>query len=515
MSLYNNHSYTNTMAAESDFSAIDNLLKINHDNDLPAFASSQWLRCADRNQGSYSANVIQIDMESALQNWVVWSDAYIAIPIIVQSSNSATPYTASAIQSLAFKDGGAVNLISGVQVMNQETTIFNSNSGADWYRNQIRMALETSADSLNSTSADAGYYPMRDDYSGSDCIAAAATGLANGGSYGLNATPFTGAVNAAVDNGATISTSIRNPTYNKAFEDSTRWLQSQLTYLGNGQFGGTVQVRFCDIHPFFHTLDMPLKGFWLRMQLYLNFLQFAPMVAANGLAAPKISVGSNGLGQTACQIYYRAVQAGPGLKQRLDAKLRAGFSRDLSFLLTDNFGVMSYNNTSTQLNQLVNASVIAPQRLWVLTPASGAAMSSTAFSPIQGCGSLSNVQVLVGDRTYFSNPLLYSDEFFNQVKEAMASSVTGGKSGVVNYLSWKGARRMYPLTLSRLEDDRGLTTPVTVQLQAQRTDTTSNSTGTAPAAIDLVLLTDRLQNCRIHCDETGVKVVSVTSVAPK
>ena len=114
--------------ADTDFQVVDNLLKINNDHDLPAFSSSQWLHFPDRNQGSYQNSII-IDAESALNSWVVWADAYLSIPFTVQSS-TGTAYQSSAISSLSFKDGGAVNLISGVQVGNQDNTFFSDNTNA-------------------------------------------------------------------------------------------------------------------------------------------------------------------------------------------------------------------------------------------------------------------------------------------------------------------------------------------------------------------------------------------------
>ena len=300
--------------------------------------------------------------------------------------------------------------------------------------------MENGADWLESSAADSGYYPMSEDYSGADCVAA----LANpGASYGLNITPFVGAVGSAVDNGATISTSIRNPVCNQAFEKSNRWLQNQLTWLGNGVFGGTVMVKFTDIHPFFHTCDMPLKGFWLKMSAFTNnFAQLQPMVVANGLPAPKILIGNNGMGETACQIYYRAVQANGALKNKLEAKLKAGFDRDLCFTLCEFYGQGQFNNTASQVTQLINASVVAPQRLWTICPPAGAAASTTQFSAVQSAATLTNVNVVVGDRQYYNMPLRYSSEFFAQMKEAMASSgVSDAKASAVNYQAWKNCRR--------------------------------------------------------------------------
>lgn len=497
---------------DTDFQIVDNLLKINHDHDLPAFSSSQWLHFPDRNQGSYASEIV-IDAESSLNSWVVWSESYIVVPFTVQSS-TATAYTSAAINSLAFKDGGAVNLISGVQVGNQDSTFFSCNTGGTWYRNQIRLAMEHGAEWEESLGPDAGYYPQTEEYSGADAVAALAS---PGASYGLNIQPFAGAASADITVGATISTSIRNPLYNESFEKANRWLQNQLTWLGNGVFGGSVMIPFTHVHPMFHCLDFPMKGFWLKMLLYTNnFSTYMPMVAANGLPAPKISIGNNQLGLTACQIYYKAVQANNGLKQKLDAKLRAGFDRDLQFCLCDFFGQGAYSNNALQVTQVTNASVVAPQRLWTLCPPAGAASSAVQYSAIQTAATLTNVNVLVGDRQYFSNPLQYSDQFWAQVKEAMASSgVSDAKASSVSFQSWKNSRRFYPLTLARLEDDRSVTTPVTVQFQATRRDTTSGPGGTLPGSIDWIWLTDRLWNIRLHCSETGVKLVSSSATPPK
>ena len=505
-------SITNTMTdSTQDFAAIDALLKVNQDHTLPAFSSSQWLFLNDRNNGSYT-NEIMFDAEGALPNWVLWDESYAIIPWQI-SSSTGTPYTQANMASMSLREGGSLNLISGLQVGDADSTYFTENTGSRWLRNQIAMAMEHGSDYLLSENADSGYYPLKEEYSGADCVAALAS---PGASYGLNVQPFAGAAGAAVDVGATISTTIRNPLYNQSFEQANRWFQNNAQWLGNGKIGGVSMIKLRDLHPFFAQLNFPMKGWWMKLTLYtLQFQNFAPICVANGLPAPVITIGNNGSGLSCCQLYYRAVMADGALKQRLNAKLKAGYDRDLSFTLCDWFGQGLYNNTAQSITQVTNNSVVAPQRIWTLLPPAGSCSNVTQYSAIQSAGSITQYNVIVGGRQYMNLPLRYSTEFFSQMKEAMSSSgVSDSKSSSINFQCWRNSRRWYPLTLARLEDDRGVTTPCEVQVIFNRADLTSGP-GNTVGACDIHFLTDRMWNIRIHQDETGVKMVSSSAVPPK
>ena len=45
------------------------------------YKTSEYLWLPDINQGSYSSNVIQWDTLPLKQNWVIWADSFLAIPL--------------------------------------------------------------------------------------------------------------------------------------------------------------------------------------------------------------------------------------------------------------------------------------------------------------------------------------------------------------------------------------------------------------------------------------------------
>jgi hypothetical protein len=102
----------------------------------------------------------------------------------------------------------------------------------------------------------------------------------------INCQPFSGAAGSAIDVGTFPAQSIRNPTYNKAFEDAAKAFALQCPFdSATFSFRGNVIVKLSTLHPIFECLSFPIRGFHLKMTLFFNNPSWQPFVCVNGAAA--------------------------------------------------------------------------------------------------------------------------------------------------------------------------------------------------------------------------------------
>lgn len=204
------------------------------------------------------------------------------MPISVSSSTS-TPYTSTTV--LAPKDGGIDNLITGISVGDVQSVWLNESSGQTPLINSLRKTLEKDQEWLDNESSESMFTQTTSDYVAQDCINALAT---PNQTYGLNCQPFVGASGANVTVGTFASQSIRNPLYNKAFEDAAKAFALQCRFdATTASFRGNVIVKLKNLHPLFDCLVFPIKGLHLKLTLFCNYASFQPFVCSNG-AAPVV-----------------------------------------------------------------------------------------------------------------------------------------------------------------------------------------------------------------------------------
>lgn len=74
------------------------------------------------------------------------------------------------------------------------------------------------------------------------------------------------------------------------------------------------------------------------------------------------------------------------------------------------------------------------------------------------------------------------NEFWQQIKDTLPlNGVTDNTAGLISYRSQISNRRWVLIDV-----DRSLETPTTLQVISQRSDLTSNSTGTGPGPVDYI-----------------------------
>jgi hypothetical protein len=239
------------------------------------------------NQGSYQ-NQINFDGQTASHHWQCLSDAYVVIPISV-SSSTGTAYTSTTV--IAPKDGGIDNLITDLSVGDVQDVWLTESSGQTPLINSLRKTLEKDQEWLDNEASESMYTQTTNEYVAQDCVNALATPNLT---YGLNSQPFVDASGANVTVGTFASQSIRNPLYNKAFQDAAKSFVLQCPFDSTtASFRGNVIVKLKNLHLIFECNQRVASqvNFVLQARHRFNHL-FAPTVLRLSSRLAQMVLGS-------------------------------------------------------------------------------------------------------------------------------------------------------------------------------------------------------------------------------
>ena len=449
---------------------------------IPQWADRELLWFPDVNNGQYSTQVV-FDGMTAVNSWNAFAEAYLVIPLAV-SSSTTTPYTSSTVVG---PREGIQGIFTGLSFGDEVSVWFNENSGQTPLINAVRATLDHSMEWAENEAKEQMFTPTDSSYIATDCTAALAT---PGAGYGLNFQPLAGAAGSNVEVGATISTSVRNPLYNRAAEETARQFALQCPFNSTlNAFCGNVIIPLKSLHNFFEQLPI-LKSFHMKMTLFFAGA-YQPFFAANGAPAPKITIGANGTGLTQCQLYYPAVTPTPALASKLEERLKS-YKRVIKYLACDYFGQSVSNNTQQSVSQVISQSICSPQRVWCFAVPTGALTASNSWSPLMGAATFSSVNIVLGGRQYLNFPLSRADMFWSQIKSVLPMS--GVSDCVSGLISWEGQlanRRWVVVNTSRMQNDRDVTTPTTLQWVSNRADSGSGAGGAGYGPCDYIWLVER------------------------
>ena len=421
---------------------------------------------------------------TATNSWNGFSEAWLVVPIAVSSSTS-TPYTSSTVVG---PREGIQGIFTGLNFGDEQSVWFTENSGQTPLINAVRATLDHSVEWAHNEAKEQMFVPTESNYIATDCTAALAT---PGASYGLNFQPLSGTAGAPLDVGATISTSVRNPQYNSAAEETARQFALQCPFNSTlNAFCGNVIIPLKALHNFFEQLPI-LKSFHMKMTLFMNSGAYQPFFAANGAPAPKLTIGNNGTGLTQVQLYYPAYTPSPAMATKLEERLKS-YKRVIKYTACDYFGLSVNNSTQQSVSQVISQSICAPQRVWCFAVPTGALTASNSWSPLMAAATFNSVNVVLGGRQYLNFPLSRADMFWSQIKSVLPmSGVSDCVSGLVSWEGQLANRKWVVINTSRMQNDRDTTTPTTLQWVSNRADSGSASGGVGYGPVDYIWLVER------------------------
>lgn len=335
----------------------------------------------------------------------------------------------------------------------------------------------------------------------------------------------------------------RNPNFNKGFYDRVTVLQNSSSYeyipagtampSGNANPNGghvnhyVVKAPLKLLHDFWMQLKFPIVNVGWSMQYYFAQTQgtnpnisFPPLeIGANstiysgGLdttGSPSIFYGMTKGGGTGCRLYYRACKFQPADTARMAQLLTTGFTKSFKFMSTDWIvpAVNVIGTGPTQVQQMIEQSVVHPLRVWVLTYANnlnlnaspsagqGSFIRSNVYSSGVVTGSFNNTNILVNNVPYWRQNFQTPTDMWNQVKEQFP-----GKGSMLRYIDWLNFRRIQVFDLTRIADRlQSPTEPVSLIWTGQRNDN-------LPYNLEIFFLVERMNQVTMRFSSSDVAIV--------
>jgi len=380
----------------------------------------------DLNNNLYGGNTIRFDTTPIKDQFIVWADTDLVIPLTITNSTAVT--AANYIMpwdTVAYKTS-VLDLISQIQINVVGGGSIVNESNLQWI-NYIRLLAGTSNDAVNKNLQELGFCPDSSlpwHYSTNEAVNANGVSTANREMFGYfncsTTTPscafpindpaeliasYTTA-NAVLVGAASTSQIVtgKNSRYNEGFAKRIKAFKSQCIYFpsntvsNNGGFYTTAVIPLKYLHPFFANLTMPISGlafnfiFTLasgtnyvpigadfpflcssRKQTYDVPANAVPAQAANNTTniINRYVIGNNVLSGTSLQ--YRRVTLDADESRYYVAQQKANPKKRFVMNVCDVFNNSALNtvaNTSIQ-NVLITSSSLNPQRVWTFCLPSG------------------------------------------------------------------------------------------------------------------------------------------------
>lgn len=497
------------------------------------FVDSQYVYFPDYNASSYSSGIIRFDSLATRDQFVIWGDSYLQIPISISTSAGAA-YTQ--YDPISFKNS-VLDLITGVQINSGSgQTLVNDNSIQ--YINNLRLLMETAFDAEFGNMADLQFW--KNDLLPPDGTTAGSWGV--GGAAFPNPAVYNnpwpddtpaGAGAVAID-----TNNFYNTNYNEGFANRIKFFKCNASF-GNAPVNGTFQmivnIPLRYIHKWFEQLNFPL----LNCRFQFNFstpliaptatpaaisTSYMPFMIGSGtdlnpgtaLNAPFAAIGGV---SSQCRIYYRKVTYSAPLNAKINSMLQAGFKKIVEYPVTDIYnpvpGLPADDNVTTQRIVLVTSSAVAPLRCWLLALPHGQATSATIpfICPANGTtpaqNVISNANILVNNVPYLYNSLIYPKEFYSYLQENMVSHGYNETVGsLISYRDFLTLHNYILFDIHRLKDRLGDPNEAcTLQLNFQRI--------ASPAGynVDWIVLVERKQVMVMDISASGVELAIGSAVS--
>jgi hypothetical protein len=158
-------------------------------------------------------------------------------------------------------------------------------------------------------------------------------------------------------------------------------------------------------------------------------------------ATPTLTVSTNvsdrGVSLSSCRIYFKSVQFRDDQAEIIASKLKAGFTKTLTFKMTDLPGIADQTNSAlASRNTVLTYGVTRPVAVWVLlVPTGTVAAVNNSFPGSMGSNGLNhlmyNANLLINGSNFFPNTLSMQDEFYSLIKRRMPEM-----GGLISYNDW-------------------------------------------------------------------------------
>ena len=508
---------------DNDPASIRELEKM-EDKDLN-LCDAQWKYIPDRNNQVYTQNVINFDTDNIKNVWADFHSGYFLIPLLVTSTGTALTLRAQVAikQSLLSIIHSLILKINEKGVLNTTNLEFINNlrclieKDLVWYNNEGRQIFFRKEHNVRTDANDI-------------CEIVAADDIA-----------------------ATPNFQKKNPTYNKGFFERVSLLIGMHNYENNaptfqqpftnsylnaptapasaGAYGPTVASNWLStsngfqvlayiplklIHDFFDKLAFPVINLRMEMNVTTSMASDCPYppvgvgfltTSTTGnlttaertctvTVSPNLTFASN---VKQCRLYYRNLVFQPKIAMMIAERLKGGIKKKFSYIESQTYVNPTAHTTSTNIDEYIPGSTVAPTRVWFLAYPAGALVAQTNNSPgyTQPCN-FTSANIQINTKPYYDSPLQTEQDFWNEIKAQFKNM--DENTSILNLQDYRSNYRgMICFDLSRLHAQR-LLNPL------QKCELIVNIVRTDTVDIDKVYIVEKEEQCEINMSSASVDI---------
>jgi hypothetical protein len=429
---------------------------------LTQYSDSQTQYLTPLNLGSYT-NQIVFDLKTLRSKFWVPSESYLLLPLQIQSSTAA-PYDGTT--EIALKQS-VLNLISGILLQSNGTTIVNDLQTQ--FYNNLRLLLEHDR-----------AWTIQD---GSQLM------------YDLD----TPAVKDASSVGSKLPTA--DSTTNAGFLNRITLLK-QSSSLTGGVYSCVVSIPMKFLHTLFSSLDFPLVNASWMLTLFMNTSnpQYSAFSCKTGVPIPSCVVAPatlNGITISEPRFYTQVVSFKPELASKIASQLKSGIKKTVHFYENDFISLQSGQASGT-LSKTVSTGVIAPSRLFLMSPLANALTTHTGLA--LSTAYISNLQATINNTPVFSNPPLTEQELYLNFREEFSNVGSDNAPSGISFSRWSDGLRYQVINFKTHSKDRLANSNESCSIGIS-----FNQSSSAP--VDWYAILERKMTVKFDISESDFKVV--------
>lgn len=449
------------------------------------YADSQTSFLTPINIGSYSSGQINWDLKQWRSKFFVPSSSYILLPLKLRSSG--TVYTANT--RLAFKRS-VLDLVNGILLQSSGTTILNCNQTMAYNNLMLRLGSDLGWRSLNGDDLMTDFDTFQTDITG---VGVSSSGFANPNE------PTNEIVTPA--------------TQNLGLRNRMIFLKQKCGFTSGAQasLDLIVKLPLKYLHSLFQSLDFPLINNTFLLSLYLNLntnnTPYPPMCCPlnTGAAdpAPVITVESvtvDGFILDNPRFYANLVSFQADATSTISNALRSGFVKKINFYESEL--IRLNNNTALaqggqNLNTIISSSVVAPSRVFILTPLAGTSTSATGIS--NSSGRFSSIQFTVNNVPVYQIAPQNQYEIYQLLKDEFSNSDSDIAPSGYSYQTWYNGNSVLAVNFTKRMKDRLNTGNESVSIGCNLQTVPNNP------SVDIFAIVERKMTLIMRMSESGIE----------
>ena len=472
----------------SDEHQIHNLLTEEESPDwLSQYSDKQNVYLTPVNLGNYTQQ-IQFDLKTLRSQFFVLAESYLMLPLRFSSSSTDPLDVYSDATRLAFKRS-VIDLISGVMIQNAGSTI--SNIQNQMMYNNIKQRLEH----------DLVWNDMEKAQLCSSIDTVPSLIAASGSQLPSLALP----TDALISSGSRTNDGLLERVF--AFKNQVSFTAAAGS--NPASYTGVFKLPLKYIHTLFQAMDFPIVNQTMMLYFYLNLsslnTSYPPMVCpGSGVdfpAAPTISIQPVG-NIAEPRLYVSVVKFKPELTQTISSALARGITKKIHFTESELRVLRTNSASNSEVSDNVSASVVAPTRLFLLSPPTGTLSQANCRALALNVAPITGLQARVNNLPVYELTPDTEEQLYELLKEQFSNygSDIAPAGSNYTYRNWINGNRVYCVDFRKYGNRiTNSNESVSVQVQFKQ--------GTTSTPVDWIAILERKLTMKLNMSDAGVSTI--------